>query len=35
MGAVRDFLDAFKSGPTKPGMWRDSEKYGRFEGDGE
>ena len=35
MGAVRDFIDAFRPGRTKPGNWRQLERYGRFEGTGE
>jgi len=35
MGGIGNFLDSFKSGPTKPGMWGDLEEFGRFEGTGE
>jgi hypothetical protein len=35
MGGIGDFMDSFKAGPTKPGMWRQLEEFGRFEGTGE
>jgi hypothetical protein len=35
MGRMGDFLDSFKPGPTKPGMWGQREEFGRFEGTGE
>jgi hypothetical protein len=32
---LRDFVDGFRPGPTKPGTWRNMERFGRFQGTGE
>jgi hypothetical protein len=29
---LRDFVDGFRPGPTKPGTWRNMERFGRFQG---